>query len=154
MGTPYYPVALSPNQWHHIAFQAKRRQTTTIVNDVAHMSSQSITLAHDLSSLERPKNFTLGGFGEKIGSSRHTHFWGAFAGYIDEVRISTVARYDVAKGGFTPRGKFKNDPQTVALWHFDEPSGTAEFSDASGNGHHLVGKNGAKTGTPLTIKAQ
>ncbi|MDE0425152.1 MAG: LamG domain-containing protein [Candidatus Poribacteria bacterium] len=154
VGTSYHPVVLSPNQWHHIAFQAKEGQTTTIVNDVAHISSQSITLAHDLSSLERPKDFTLGGFGEKIGSTRHTHFWGAFAGYIDEVRISTVARYDVAKEGFTPRDKFKNDAKTVALWHFDEPGGTTKFSDASGNAYHLEGKNGAKTGTPLKVKAQ
>ena len=153
-GTPHHPVVLSPNQWHHIAFQAKKRQTITIVNDVAHILPQRTTLAHDLSNLERPKDFTLGGFGEKIGSSRHTHFWGAFAGYIDEVRISTVARYDVAKEGFTPRSAFKNDAKTLALWHFDEPGGTAEFSDASGNAYHLEGKNGAKTGTPLTVEAQ
>ncbi len=153
-GTPYHPVVLSPNQWHHIAFQAKKRQTTIIVNDVAHISPQSTTLAHDLSSLERPKDFVLGGFGEKIGSRRHTHFWGAFAGYIDEVRISTVARYDVAKESFTPRGAFKNDAKTLALWHFDEPEGAKEFSDTSGSAYHLAGKNGAKTGTPLTVKAQ
>jgi len=152
--TPYRPVVLSPNQWHHIAFQAKKHQTTTIVNDLAHILPQSTPIAADLSSLERPKDFTLGGFGEKIGSTGHGHFWGAFAGYIDEVRISTVARYDVDKEGFTPRGKFKNDAKTIALWHFDEPGGTRKFSDASGNAHHLVGQNGAKTGMPPTVKAK
>ena len=74
-------------------------------------------------------------------------------GYIDEVRISTEARYDVEKKGFTPRGKFKDDAKTVALWHFDEPSGTQEFLDASRNGHHLAGKNGAKIGIPLAVEA-
>lgn len=152
--TGYHPKALSPNQWYHIAFQSNGHQATTIVNDFAHIHilPQNTTLADNLSSIERPKDFTLGGFGEKIGSSDHDHFWGAFAGYIDEVRISTVARYDVEKDGFTPRGKFKNDEKTVALWHFDEPGGTREFSDASGNAHHLAGKNGAKTGIPLTVK--
>lgn len=152
--TGYHPKALPLNQWHHIAFQANGHQTTTIVNDFAHTLPQSTSLANDLSSIERPKDFTLGGFGEKIGSKHHDHFWGSFTGYIDEVRISTIARYDVAKEGFTPRGKFKNAAKTVALWHFDEPRGTREFSDASGNAHYLVGKNGAKTGTPLIVEAQ
>ena len=87
--TPHSPKALSPNQWHHIAFQSNGHQVTTIVNNWTHSSRRNITLAHDLSSIERPKDFTLGGFGEKIGSRKHDHFWGAFAGYIDEVRIST-----------------------------------------------------------------
>ena len=154
--TPYRPKALSPNRWYHIAFQSNGHQATTIVNDFAHIHilPQSTTLAHDLSSIERPKDFTIGGFGEKIGSKHHNHFWGHFTGYIDEVRISTVARYDVAKDGFTPRSKFKNDAKTVALWHFDEPGGTRKFSDASGNAHHLMGKNGAKTDIPLAVEAE
>ena len=152
--TSYHPKALLPNQWHYIAFQSDGHQTTTIVNDRAYISRRNTPLAHDLSSIERPKDFTLGGFGEKIGSTSHEHFWGAFAGYIDEVRISTVARYDVDKDGFTPRRKFENDAKTIASWHFDEPGGTRKFSDVSGNAHHLMGKNGAKTGIPLTVKAK
>ena len=152
--TGFHPKALSPNQWYHIAFQSNGYQTTTIVNDFAHVNilPSSTTLTHDLSSIERPKDFTLGGFGEKISSEHNDHFWGAFAGYIDEVRISTVARYDVEKEDFTPRSKFKNDAKTVALWHFDEPGGTEQFTDASDNKYHLMGKNGANTGIPLTVK--
>ena len=152
--TGYHPKAFPPNQWHHIAIQANGHQSTTIVNNWTTSSPLTATIAHDLSSIERPKDFVLGGFGRKIGSKLHNHFWGAFAGYIDEVRISTVARYDVAKEGFTPSGKFKNDAKTVALWHFDEPGGTRKFSDASGNAHHLDGKNGAQTGIPRTVKTQ
>ncbi len=152
--TPHHARTLSPNQWHHIAFQSNGHQTTTIVNDYAYILPQNTPLADDLSNLERPKDFTLGGFGEKIGSRSHDHFWGAFAGYIDEVRISTIPRYDVDKTGFTPHSKFKNDAKTVALWHFDEPGGTPTFSDASGNAHHLTGKNGAKIGIPLAVKTQ
>ena len=149
--TPYRPVALPLNQWHHIAYQAKGRETATIVNNFAHILPQRTTLAHDISDFERPKDFTLGGFGRKV--EFHTdHFWGAFAGYIDEVRISRVARYDVERKGFTPREKFKNDIKTVALWHFDEPSGTQKFSDASGHAHHLAGIGGARTGIPLAVE--
>ncbi|RKU20058.1 hypothetical protein C6503_06675 [Candidatus Poribacteria bacterium] len=153
-------VKLSPNQWNHVAFQGgKGLNTAVIVNDVARISQggQGITLADDLSHAEHPQNFTIGGFGEKIQSRIHgDHFWGHFSGYIDEVRISKVARYNIAKGRFTPpkkREKFKNDAKTVALWHFDEPSGTRKFSDTSGNAYHLVGKNGAKTDGALAIEA-
>ena len=153
--TPFMPMTLAPNQWHHIAYQAKRKETITIVNDLARVLPQGTTIGHDLSKFWRPKDFTLGGFGEKIELPNvPNRFWGAFTGYIDEVRISTVARYDVNKNSFTPNKKFKNDGKTVALWHFDEPGGIRKFSDASGNAYDLVGKNGAKTGIPLAVKAQ
>ena len=151
--TPYRPVALPLNQWHHIAYQAKGKETATIVNDFVYILPQETTLAHDLTEFEYPKDFTLGGFGEKV-EFHIDHFWGSFAGYIDEVRISRVARYKVGKKGFTPRKKFKDDAKTVALWHFDELSGTQKFSDASGNARHLVGKNGARTGIPLAVEPQ
>ncbi len=153
--TPYFPITLAMNQWHHIAFQAKRKETITIVNDLAKILPQGTTIGHDLSKFWRPKDFTLGGFGEEIRPPNvGNSFWGSFTGYIDEVRISTVTRYDVAKQNFTPRGKFKKDVKTVALWHFDEPGGMRKFSDASGNAYQLVGKNGAKTSIPLAIEAQ
>ena len=150
--TPFKPMTLAPNQWHHIAYQSKRKETITIVNDLAKRLPQGTTIGHDLSKFWRPKDFTLGGFGKKIElPNLPNYFWGSFTGYIDEVRISTVARYDVAKQNFTPNEKFKNDGKTIALWHFDEPGGMRKFSDASGNAYHLVGKNGAKTGIPLTV---
>ena len=149
--TQGYIIALSPNQWNHIAFQSREKETTAIVNDVAKILPRKTTLAHDLAHFEHPKDFTLGGFGKKI-KVFDNFFWGPFAGYIDEVRISRVARYNVGKKGFTPREKFKKDAKTVALWHFDEPNGTQKFSDASGHAHHLTGQNGAKTGIPLAVE--
>ena len=151
--TPSRPVALPLHQWHHIAYQAKGKETATIVNDFLHILPQRTTLAHDLSEFERPKDFTLGGFGKKV-EFHIDHYWGSFAGYIDEVRISRVARYPMGKKGFTPQKKFKNDAKTVALWHFDEPGGRRKFSDASGNAHHLVGEGGARTGIPLVVEPQ
>jgi len=149
-------LKFSPNQWNHIAFQGgKGKRTTVIVNDSARVSQgeQGITLADDLSHAGHPQDFTIGGFGENIGSWIHgDHFWGHFAGYIDEVRISKVMRYNTAKRSFTPRTKFKNDAKTVALWHFDEPRGARKFLDISGNAYHLVGKNGAKTDGALGVE--
>ena len=152
---PFFPITISPNQWYHIVYQAKRKQTTTIVNSLAQTLPQGTIIAHDLSTLWHPKDFTLGGFGKKVKVRNVANaFLGSFTGYIDEVRISTVARYNVAKKVFAPHGRFKNDAKTVALWHFDEPGGMRKFSDASGNAYHLVGKGGAKTGIPLSVEAQ
>ncbi len=55
-----------------------------------------------------------------------------FAGVLDEVRISKVARYDK---GFTPDVRFTADKDTLALYHFDEGTGS-ELKDSSGNNHH------------------
>ena len=135
-----FPIPLAPNQWHHIAYQSNGPQTTMIVNDFGRTMQQDLPLGHDPS---RPLDFVLGGFGKiievPVGPNK-LWFWDSFTGYIDEIRISTEPRYDVEKKGFMPDGKFKNDAKTAALWHFDEPSGTREFSDASGNAYHLEGK--------------
>jgi hypothetical protein len=42
-----------------------------------------------------------------------------FNGYIDEVRISNIARYT---SNFSPSRRFTEDTNTVGLWHFDEGS--------------------------------
>ena len=148
-------VEFSPNQWHHIAFQTEEKHTTLIVNELVRVLPQGVTIAPDLSHAGHPQAFTIGGFGEEI-EFWNGNFWGHFVGYIDEVRISKVARYNIAKWkwGLTPRNTFKNDAQTVALWHFDEPMGTRKFADASGNAYHLMGRNGAETDGTLAVDAE
>ena len=152
-----FPIALVPNQWQHIAYQLNGNQITMIVNDFVATNQHGQPLGHDRDPRGlRPKDFVLGGFGKIIvlpGKPPAKAFLESFTGYIDEVRISKAVRYDVEKKGFTPDDKFKDDAKTVALWHFDEPSGAEQFLDASGNGHHLAGKNGAKTGIPLAVEA-
>ena len=153
------PIKFLPNQWNHIAYQGgKGQKTTVIVNDFARSTGEGKgeILAHNVDEFApfggHPQDFRLGGCDAKIPFHKG-HSWGYFAGYIDEVRISKVIRYNTAKRGFTPQKKFKNDAKTVALWHFDEPKGTREFLDASGNAYHLVGKNGAETGGTLAVEA-
>ncbi len=153
-----FPISLVPNQWHHIAYQLNGNQITMIVNDFVATNQHGIPLGHDRDPRGlRPKDFVLGGYGKIIvlpGRPPAKAFLSSFTGYIDEVRISTEARYDVNKKGFMPDDKFKKDAKTAALWHFDEPGGTQEFSDASGNANHLIGKNGAKIGNALAVKAE
>jgi hypothetical protein len=57
---------------------------------------------------------------------------GPFAGVIDELRISKIARYTA---DFTPATRFESDADTLALYHFDEGAGDI-LTDSSGNNHH------------------
>ena len=50
-------------------------------------------------------------------------------GKLDEVRISSVARYD---DDFEPAERFEVDEHTVALWHFDEGEGAEVLDEARG----------------------
>ena len=153
-----FPISLALNEWYHIAHQVKGNQVTAIVNDFGGTHQHGQPLGHDRDPRNlRPKDFVLGGFGKTIvmpGRPPAKSFIDSFTGYIDEVRISAAARYDVEKKAFMPRGKFKDDAKTVALWHFDEPGGAQEFLDASRNAHHLAGKNGAKIGNALAVEAE
>ena len=53
-------------------------------------------------------------------------------GIVDEVRISSVARY---AADFKPEPRLQLDAETLALYHFDEGQGDV-LTDASGNNHH------------------
>lgn len=62
-----------------------------------------------------------------------------FQGEIDEVRISDTVRY--TEEFSPPTVPFIPDNNTIALWHFDEGTGTVT-RDASGNGNdgQLIGE--------------
>lgn len=59
-----------------------------------------------------------------------------FSGRLDEVRISSCPRYlePVIK---LLDNTYSTDSATVALWHFDEPFGSASLADASVHGFEL-----------------
>ena len=52
-------------------------------------------------------------------------------GRADELRVSDVVRYTQ---DFVPQPRHESDGSTVALWHFDEGTGTA-VTDSSSHGH-------------------
>jgi hypothetical protein len=54
----------------------------------------------------------------------------AFHGDLDEIRVSSVARY---RENFTPQLRFEPDDDTLALYHCDEGQGEL-IADSSGNG--------------------
>jgi formylglycine-generating enzyme required for sulfatase activity/serine/threonine protein kinase len=72
-----------------------------------------------------------------------------FHGLIDEIRISSIARYTE---DFTPQSHFEPDEHTMSLYHFDEGSGDV-LKDSSGNGHHgkIVGAKWVKVDEGLRV---
>jgi len=67
---------------------------------------------------------------------------GPWHGTIDEVRVSSVARYDEDFEPPRTDERFQRDEHTLALYHLDEGQGNL-VHDSSGNGHHgrIVGAN-------------
>ena len=69
-----------------------------------------------------------------------------FGGAVDEIRISSVARYTA---DFTPARRFEPDPATLALYHCDDPD-SPTLIDSSGNGRHGIyrGRKQVKASAP------
>jgi hypothetical protein len=67
-----------------------------------------------------------------VASPRPFNIGTGFTGVINAARISTVARYT---GIFTPPDTLDADSDTLAVYRFDEGSGTT-LRDSSGNGHN------------------
>lgn len=89
-------------------------------------------------SRDIPQSHVVGS-GEFVIGARYSHnayFWN---GLIAEVRVSSTCRYI---NSFTPPHSLEAGFQTLALWKFDEGTGSNAF-DASGDGHDGVIANGS-----------
>jgi hypothetical protein len=70
-----------------------------------------------------------------LGAEKHDYdnnFYPSYNGYLDELRISNIVRYNDA---YTPQIVFTDDEYTVALYHFDEGDGNVlnDFAQLFGN---------------------
>jgi hypothetical protein len=96
--------------WHHFAGQLDASGLTQWVDG----SDQQVTAAALGAETVNAGPTTI------AASDSGTNF---FAGLIDELRVSSVTRYTGANFA-VPNAAFANDGSTVALYHFDEASGT------------------------------
>ena len=104
---------MSPNQWYHIAY-SRSGSTGRLFRNGVLMGSWSDTVSYT-------HNNTL-----KI-ATRYVAGQGASDTYVDEFRISRVARYT---SNFTPSTTgFTGDANTVLLLHMDEPQGSTVIYD-------------------------
>lgn len=66
------------------------------------------------------------------------------AGWFEETRLSSVARY-TGSSIAVPGAPFSSDPQTRALWHFNEAAGATSFADSSAYGNTANAAGDAQT---------
>ena len=120
----YGNTSMSANNWYHLAWSRTGSTIKLFVDGV----EQTMTTASGSGV------FPSGSVGNTNGIFIGTLSDGAidFNGHIDEVRISTVARYT---GNFTPTTvPFVRDADTVLLLHMDADDGTTTFVDDIGGG--------------------
>lgn len=121
--TYHYVVdgSLTSSEWHHVA--------ATMANSVMRLFSDGILVG------EISTNGDINWWhseGQRIGRSIPGPYDRVFDGDIDEMRVSSIARYTTSFP--VPTAPFANDQFTEALYHFDEGTGSV-LHDASGHGH-------------------
>jgi hypothetical protein len=119
-GTQYYVnlglagSAFATNTWYHIAVVKRNDQIQLYQNGTAVGSATSVTGSFGTSGVP----ITIGALGNGSYSLN---------GHIDEIRISSVARYT---GNFTaPTAAFVNDSNTLLLIHANGTDASTTFTD-------------------------
>ena len=107
---------LRPGQWQHVAGVWDGRTVRIYVNG---------ELSASVEYVGQP---TADDIAMSIGANNHWNDdYVSFAGWIDEVRYSSIARYH---GPFQPKRRHVPDEHTVFLFHFDEGKGTSATDDS------------------------
>jgi len=131
-GRPFFQVSIGANpslvaggaltvgQWHHVALVYDSGSGLgTFFIDGAPDSSGPLPSPNAAAS----PDLLVGSDGAGVGD--------AWDGLIDDIRISSVARYGIT---FIPDTSLSSDADTLALWGFEEGSGST-VHDGSANGH-------------------
>ncbi len=127
-----------PNSWFHVA---------GVIDPVA---QQAVVLLNGVAAAAAPLG-TLGvvDTGAAIGLGADLNGVAHFAGMIDEVRFSNVARTDFATVlGASPR-PYTADAQTIGLYHLDE---TDDWVDEDSGAHFAINR-GALRGVPARFNS-
>jgi hypothetical protein len=140
-GDSFTICATSPvtdDGWHHVAVSRRRSdgQLRVFVDGELEAEGQGPTGDVSYPDDGVPGDFCGGpcDFSDPflvLGAEKHDAgpAYPSFSGYVDELRISRVLRYD---GPFTPpTAPFVDDPETVGLYHFDEGEGLQALDSSS-----------------------
>jgi hypothetical protein len=112
-------IQISLNTWNHIAWVRSSGTITVWVNG---QNAGNFANSTTMDSTASP-NVGIGGYPNDAGNN-----FGS--GFLDELRISNVARYTAA---FTPSTTpFQNDANTLLLLHMDGTNASTVFTDDNG----------------------
>ena len=152
--TIYGSTDVGDDAWHHVAITWDQSASTVALwVDGASEASQAYSVT-DLSYPNGEGGDSLNDMDPYLvlGAEKHDadpSQYLSYYGQMDELRISDSLRY---ASTFTPASRFDVDADTVALYHFDQGTGTT-LVDATGNtnGELLVG--GASNGPAWTVRS-
>ncbi|MCE9607620.1 MAG: DUF1080 domain-containing protein [Planctomycetia bacterium] len=135
VGRDLFGPPVSADRWTHLAYVVDAGESRLFVDG---------KLVKKQTGSSTPSNAAKFD-GTWIGSERLGGFPSRYDGKIDEIRVSSTARYVV---DFEPDERFAPDANTLALYHCDEGSGT-ELLDSSGHGRHgqIIGTTWVRSGT-------
>lgn len=125
-------IAVDDGEWHHVAVTRRRSDGQLRLFVDGGLDAEADGPNGDLSYRDgRATSFPNSDPFLVLGAEKHDAGpeYPSFAGWLDELRVSTVLRYT---GPFVrPTAPFVADGSTAALYHFDEGTGTT-LGDESG----------------------
>ena len=122
--TNFYFPTLKHDAWNHVALTFDPAVGARVAVNGQFGSTHAVTGTFN----SYDSGFVVGGW-QGMSST------GAFSGFIDEVRVSNVVRYNAT---FTPSPTLTGDANTLALFHFAETPDATSFADSSGHGVTLT----------------
>lgn len=129
---------INNNTWHHICFERTSATQFYLYVDGVGTASSGFS-SHSIAT----NSVTIAN--HKVDGGDNTE---NFDGYIDEVRISNVARYNGTN--FTPSTTaFTSDSDTQLLIHSNESSESTTFTDSSSNAHTITVAGNIKHQPPV-----
>lgn len=121
-----FTVGTVLGEWHHLAVTYRESDTSWNV------FFDGTSVGTFLGSF-KPRDRII------IGKTDHANTW-LFNGRVDDIRISDNIRYST---NFSPTPNPAVDPNTLALWKFDEGQGATSFDDLGPNDWDMTGYSGA-----------
>jgi hypothetical protein len=114
MGGSEGSTNVTANSWHHVVLSRASGQTKVALNGVWQLS--------------RTNSYSIGNASfRSIGAA--TNAGDDFVGYIDEFRVSNIARYNLDSNFTAPTAPFVNDANTQLLIHADGTNASTVFTD-------------------------
>ena len=138
---PSYPISVTSDKeidsfvWHHIAATVDTNNGTVRLFVDGLLKGEK-NLNRQLIVNDPDKGMAIGAtplLAAKSTAPQPFEFRNHFIGEIDDVRISDTIRYP-DKGFSLPRPHIVDD-KTLALYHFDDRTGTDYFQDETGKNH-------------------
>jgi hypothetical protein len=124
-GAISFGSSLSTGVWQHHAYVRNGNTLTAYLDGVSQGTHDMTGRTIDITGFNSSSNTSL-----KMTIGAMTGGSGAYNGWLDEIRISNIARYTT---GFTPSTiPFVNDANTVLLIHCDGTDAVTVFTDDNG----------------------